>query len=173
MMNDFVEKYTGGLVLHIDSVREYGRKLGLPEKQLQEHDLSKWSDEEFMPYAVNFHGPGGDVPGFTKAWLHHIHYNPHHWNHWIFPKDYSPIGSGLESGVAEMPEHFALEMIADWHGAGFAYQGHWDISGWFSKSKSGIWLHSKTQRFVEDSLWNLGYEDVVRVGLWAHEVAAR
>lgn len=45
---------------------------------------------------------------FNIAWLHHIHNNPHHWNHWIIQND----TDGVE--VIRMPEKYAKEMVADW-----------------------------------------------------------
>jgi hypothetical protein len=155
-----IDKYTDSLLLHIDSVREYGRTLGIDEKQLQMHDMSKWSKAEFEPYAYTFSGDdAGPHYRFYEAWLHHIHHNPHHWQHWIFSDGYSPPGSNIEYGVMPMPERYAMEMIADWHGAGYAYQNSWDIQPWLSENASRILVHSKTNLLLTDILTELGYSD--------------
>lgn len=49
---------------------------------------------------------------FNAAWLHHIHHNPHHWQHWILRQD-----DGREV-VLVPPNAVVNEMIADWIGAG-------------------------------------------------------
>lgn len=49
---------------------------------------------------------------FDAAWLHHIHANPHHWQHWVLLED---------SGVTKVlvpPGDVVCEMVADWLGAG-------------------------------------------------------
>ena len=90
------KEYQKTLQEHIAAVQFYGRKLCISEVQLDRHDQSKWSDEEFKPYAKFFSSKGAKVEDpnvtndFIAAWLHHIHHNPHHWQYWIFPDGYSP-----------------------------------------------------------------------------------
>lgn len=166
---DIANAYAERLTAHITAVQTYGRKLGLPESQLQAHDASKWEPVEFVPYAryfIEYDGSPVDRAdvndAFAQAWLHHVHHNPHHWQHWIFSDGYTPKGSGIEpGGVMEMPRHFALEMIADWHGAGYVYEGTWDISKWLSKNMPRIRVHSQTAVYLREVLADLGYADVV------------
>lgn len=162
------KEFTESLTAHIAFVREAGRKLGVPDEQLAVHDDSKWTDAEFSGYARHFHG-GGAPDEFSKAWLHHLHHNPHHWQHWIFPDGYSPRGSKVESGVVEMPQYYALEMIADWMGASRAYTGFWDMQKWLYENMPKIRLHSATADFLQAELDHLGYADTVYVQKFAHE----
>lgn len=126
---------------HIKAVQFMGDHFGVSPSQMQVHDLSKWSDEEFIPYANNFYGDDStkDKNEFDRAWLHHIHNNPHHWNHWI-----------LRDKALEMPERFAMEMICDWVGMAATRTG--DMTDWLISSSSGILLHQKTASFVESIL---------------------
>lgn len=171
------EIYQARLKAHITAVQEFGQRIGVGKEQLECHDESKWDEEEFVPYARYFIEHGGkpvDRPdvtdAFAQAWLHHIHHNPHHWQHWIFPDGYCPPGSSVEpGGVVEMPKHFALEMIADWHGAGYAYTGSWDIAEWLGKNMPRIRVHSKTAAYLRETLDNLGYADVIWMQRFAHE----
>ena len=50
---------------------------------------------------------------FYRAWLHHIHANRHHWQHWILHLDDGRV-------ITLVPEHLRdiQEMVADWIGAG-------------------------------------------------------
>jgi len=82
---------------------------------------------------------------FDRAWLHHIHLNPHHWQYWVLRQDVGEIK------CLEMPVHFIREMVADWIGAGFA-QGKTSrdaVQVWYSRNKDKIQLHQRTRELVE------------------------
>lgn len=168
-------RHTESLIKHITFVREAGEKLGVDKRQLANHDNSKWSTEEFLPYAINFQGDKspvlkGDVKeDFARAWLHHIHCNPHHWQHWIFPDGYSPKETKIENGVMIMPSAYALEMIADWMGASMAYTGFWDMTDWLYKNMPNVRLHSFTAQYVRGVLNMMGYADTAYAVRFGHE----
>ena len=173
----YIREYTLSLRKHITAVQEHGRKMGIDELQLQQHDQSKWDrDEEFLPYAYNFHGPGkgkGITADYARAWLRHLHLNPHHWQHFLFSDGWTPDygGSGVViNGALEMPEPFAMEMVADWHGASFTYTGSLDIGEWLEKNMNTIRLHPKTADFLRDTLSSCGYGRIVNMHSWAHEL---
>lgn len=155
------EQYADYISRHIKAVQEAGRQLGVSETQLAEHDRSKWLTSEFYGYARHFFGDKNDPDAFAYAWLHHIHHNPHHWQHFIFPDNHAPKNSSAENGVLEMPRHYALEMVADWIGAGVAITGQDDMSEWLAGNIGKIRLHSKTKVYVVGVLDNLGYADIV------------
>ena len=155
-LNAFYDKVTE----HISYVQEAGKSLGLTKDQLELHDYSKFSPQEYGAYAKHFHG-GGAPQEFAAAWLHHIHSNKHHWQYWIFPDGYTPRSTNIEQGVVEMPFLYQVEMIADWIGAGKAYTGSEDMTDWLSKNIGRITLHSLTAASVSDLLRHLGYTDVV------------
>jgi len=160
-MNKAAQKFDDSLKLHIKNVQEAGRKFGVAEYLLRDHDLSKWDSVEFDAYATHFHG-GGDPKNFPLAWLHHVHNNPHHWQHWIFPDGWTMEGSAMDGACIEMPYEYVLEMIADWMGASKTYTGSWDMAGWLSKNIPRITVHSKTAQSIREILDNpLGYADVV------------
>ena len=82
---------------------------------------------------------------FDAAWLHHIHKNPHHHQHWVLRQDDGDVK------CLEMPAHFAREMVSDWIGAGVA-QGKTDKTSvlvWYEKNKESIKLHNQTRELVE------------------------
>lgn len=83
------------------------------------HDLSKFSRAEWSPYVAQFYKPKVGPPenaerqaDFNRAWLHHIHANPHHWQHWMLHLD---NGKTLVLIPAADLVH---EMVADWMAAG-------------------------------------------------------
>lgn len=162
------EAFAESLREHIAYVQEAGRMIGVPEQQLEIHDQSKWTEAEFPGYARHFKG-GGAPDEFAAAWLHHIHYNPHHWQHWIFPDGFTPKGSKVENGVVRMPPLYALEMVADWMGASRAYTGSWDMTDWLDKNIPKIRVHSETMPLLRGILDSLGYADIVHTRLFAGE----
>ena len=162
-------KYLKYVVKHRWFVMQEGLKLGVPFWQLLIHDLSKFRPDEFIPYARYFYGeyrPWSDfTPGlklvwlsayhyskegveeaFNKAWLKHIHRNPHHHQHWVLRED-----SGAVMALC-MPHHYMLEMVADWRGAGRAINGKDDTRTWYMANRDKMMLNSWTREQVEDIL---------------------
>lgn len=166
--NEIEQKFIDSLGEHIQYVQEAGEMIGVHPELLAVHDNSKWSDAEFSRYAKHFHG-GGDPDGFAYAWLHHIHNNPHHWQHWIYPDGFTPKGSEVENGVLQMPFYYAREMIADWMGASMAYTDSWDMAEWLLNNIPKIRVHSRTADFLRAELDNLGYADIVYTHKFASE----
>lgn len=142
-------RYLKYVLRHKYYVYRAGLVTGAPKWRLIIHDWSKFTPAEWFPYAENFYGKsladGSEdrrmrKQNFRLAFLHHIHRNPHHWNHWVL-KDAQP-----------MPEHFIREMVADWCGAGKAITGKWEQVEWYAKNKKQIDLHPVTQHRVKELL---------------------
>lgn len=166
---EHVDAYLNSLIKHITYVREAGEMIGVDRAQLEVHDASKFSDEEFLAAAENWHGGAPNPDRYARGWLHHIHHNPHHWQHWIFSDGFVPKGANVEAGVMEMPREYALEMVADWMGSSMAYTGSWDMTKWLWENMPRIRLHSKTADYVRGVLDMQGYADTVFMQRWAHE----
>jgi len=139
-----VEKFVASLQKHLQYVREAGEQLGVKETLMHNHDRSKFSMEEFPYYVRQFQGDKDDPDGWDQAWLHHIHNNPHHPEHWEIP--------GVRGKCLRMPEYFAKEMIADWMGASKAYTGSFDMAEWLGKNYYRMEFHSDTRAFVSGIL---------------------
>ena len=77
------------------------------------HDISKYGTDEYGPYDAYFYGEA-DIDAFNRAWLHHIHWNPHHWQHWLLMNDDGKYRDPDKVIPLEMPKVYALEMVADW-----------------------------------------------------------
>jgi len=143
-------RYLSYVVSHKWFVLLAGLKVGAPLWRLVIHDWSKLTPSEWRPYVLSFYGPWkyADRPphvvaAFDRAWLHHQHVNPHHWQHWVLRED-----SGAVKRL-EMPEHFAREMVADWMGAGRAITGRWETAEWYAKNRDKIEMHPNTRVLVE------------------------
>ena len=192
------QAYLQSLQDHIMHVQAAGIRLGVPFEILKIHDQSKFSRQEFMPYARYFFNDDGtprksasydsfdDVSGtdieieynFTLAWNHHLHLNDHHWQHWMFPDGYhKPMmvdaGTMTEDGVVKMPGICVLEMIADWMGASKAYTDSWDMSEWLENNMPRITLHPTTAEFLRATLIGKvdgSYRKVVDHTPFRHEI---
>ena len=134
------------------------------------HDLSKFYPSEFFAYmnwfsddafnAIRFlktndqhsltapqwqeHTRRSDA--FDRAWLHHQHCNPHHWQYWILRLDDGRVEP------LEMPDAYLLEMVCDWIGAGKAITGKREVHEWYEKNKHKMMFHPVTQVAVENVL---------------------
>lgn len=136
------------------------------------HDWSKFLPSEWFPYADFFYGPKYSDEErrqaaimcvfleskemlrrrFEKAWLHHQHFNPHHWQYWILRND---DGSTV---ALEMPLKYAKEMLSDWEGAGRVITGKaGGTPDWYMKNMNRMLLHERTRHFVQTQLFPEDY----------------
>ena len=125
------------------------------------HDWSKFTPAELPHYQRQFFGDKSDPEGFAKAWLHHIHRNPHHWNHWVVCGDYwtkEARKKNIFNNALPMPPIYVREMVADWLGASRAYTGSWDMTDWLSKNLAQIQIHPHTKFRVTQVLKEMGYD---------------
>lgn len=148
-------EYTNYIINHIDNVKKayfWLRDHSLIEEnildQLNLHDSSKYSDEEFQAYDNYFYGKQTEEvkEKFNYAWLHHIHNNPHHWQHWVLIND--------DDGTVglEMPKADVYEMICDWWAFSHKSGNLYEIFDWYKSHKKNMILHSNTKKLVEDTL---------------------
>jgi hypothetical protein len=130
-------------------------------KRLLLHDLSKFSRSEFWPYAEHFYGEKKHEEEFHQAWLHHVYYNDHHWEHFI--DDY-PVKNLV---IHQMPDEAILEMVADNLAATRSYEGYWpntqkkDGWKWMTDSFDRFKLHPITKLKFMAFLCALGYARVL------------
>lgn len=115
--------------------------------RLLRHDESKTSCTEFLPYRMKFYPVNGETVSeqvFNRAWLHHIHNNDHHPEHWIIP-------TAKGNTVLDMPVECIVEMLCDWQS--FKYAGKGNAYDFYYKvdKKEGL-LSDRTRRLVELAL---------------------
>ena len=122
------------------------------------HDLSKFSDEEFQPYRINFFPTEDETnafisyrsihelnaPLFDIAWQHHIKFNPHHPEYWSI------------LSRRDMPLEYIIEMICDWIAVGTTLNTS-TKEWWQMKAQSDEALHMtpKTIDTVNNLLFNV------------------
>lgn len=115
------------------------------------HDRSKLEKDEYEAYDKYFYGGNRShevVSNFNKAWLLHIHRNPHHWQHWVLINDDPKNGSV----AIDMPYDYIVEMICDWWSFGFVKGELTELFTWYDNRKDYIIMSDKTRFTVEDIL---------------------
>lgn len=123
------------------------------------HDDSKFGEAEYDAYDAYFYpGPEGRSyrvkEEFNKAWLHHIHNNPHHWQYWVLMED-DPSGNGVDGKnyiPIEMEPQYMMEMIADWWSFSWRSGDKREIFKWYNDHKKTMILHENTRKQVEEIL---------------------
>ena len=122
----------------------------LCDDYIEDHDDSKWSADEYEAYDEYFYGNKTEEvkTEFNRAWLHHIHTNPHHWQHWLLVND------DPKKGLIpiEMDYEYVIEMICDWWSFSWKTGNLYEIFDWYDKHKSYMILHANTRKIVEDIL---------------------
>ena len=111
---------------------------------INQHDLSKYSDTEWDAYRDYFYDNADDTI-FNYAWLHHIHNNPHHWNYWV-------LLDSAKLVALDMPKEYIVEMICDWWSFSWKSENLYEIFTWYELHGKEMNLSSNTKRTVEDIL---------------------
>ena len=120
------------------------------------HDMSKLLPVELfesIKYATGETSPlriSKKANGYSKAYLHHIGNNDHHYEHWI--DDFDNGGHAIR-----MPYHCVVELICDYIGAAKTYQGsnftfESEYDWWIEKSNKNILMHPDTKKFITFTL---------------------
>ena len=153
--------YNQYLDQHIKNVANayYWLKENLPEVTadtkefdiVSAHDESKYDLEEYDAYDNYFYGKNRTpevIEEFNRAWLHHIHKNPHHWQHYVLIND--EPGEGIVA--LDMPYNHIVEMICDWWSFSWSTGNLYEIFDWYDKHKEYIRLSNSTRVIVESIL---------------------
>lgn len=146
-----VAAYLTNLETHVYSVQTFGRLMRVPEEQLYIHDESKWSAAEFPAYVRKYAMGIDDKPDFERAFLHHLHHNPHHWQHWLLPN----VASNT---AVDMPENYIREMVADWLGAGAAYNPDQNPQIWLNENFSRMIFSPQSEATLRAVLKEVGLQ---------------
>lgn len=121
-------------------------------ENINNHDSSKYSKEEFTPYMNHFYSEDGhrkdldeqDDIEFEYAWLHHIHCNPHHWQYFILIHDTETP----KETYLDMPIEYIIEMLCDWNSFS-SRNPESTAKTWYDSNKDEIKLSENTRKIVE------------------------
>lgn len=109
-------------------------------KDIEYHDLSKLSENEFVQYRRAFF-PTKTEPKYElgKAWDHHKAYNPHHWENWtdVYPKCFTHPDDW---------EINCVHMVCDWMAMGYKFGD--TAQEYYEKNKEKIKLPDVAVSFI-------------------------
>lgn len=115
------------------------------------HDLTKDSPEEYDAYDNYVYGNNRSykvVQDFNYAWLNHIHFNSHHWQHWILIHD----EPDEPETFMEIPYNYIIEMICDWWAFSWRKGNLMEVFDWYAEHKDNIKINPKSRKVVEQIL---------------------
>lgn len=155
-LHEHIENVNHGLRWMADNLKMDGvteRDISDAIWKATDHDKSKYDDAEYDAYDAYFYGGNRSyqvVQDFNRAWLHHIHENPHHWQHWVLIEDDPETKQNMLP--IEMPVPDVLEMIADWWAFSWKDGNLFEIFNWYADHEDTIVLHKNSRKLVEDIL---------------------
>ena len=133
-----------------DAIRKAG-------ENIQNHDGSKFGDDEFDSYRAKYYptikekNADPDTKSiiedeYEKAWDHHVKCNPHHPKHWIDP---------ITGEKKDMTLEYIVEMICDWEGVSLYFNDN--ALRWYENDAidEKECFTDNTRRIVDDILYNL------------------
>lgn len=126
-------------------------KRQLSDLQTEYHEkLSKLENENDSLYDNYFYGEQTPaiIEAFNRAWLMHIHRNPHHWQYWVLINDEPKEGTIL----IEMPYPYIIEMICDWWAFSWIKGDLSEMFAWYKDHADYIKMHNNTRSIVEEIL---------------------
>lgn len=145
-------KYLWLTIKHKYFVFFAGLRLKVPLWQLIIHDWSKFL--LWRAYDNVFFGDKSMDREFAEAWLYHQNHEKHHWEYWIPRSSHNKVDASMSDVTPlEMPMKYVREMLADWMGAGRAYEGKYPDPRnwtWFETNRERIFanLHPNTREAV-------------------------
>jgi len=155
---DHITNVQKGLIWMANNIPEIASQGDISEalRLAADHDQSKWSAEEYDAYDDYFYGGNRShqvVEDFNRAWLHHIHHNPHHWQYWVLIEDDPENGEKLKP--IEMPVPYILEMIADWWSFSWKSGNLKEMFDWYREHRSKQIMGLKTRAYVDRVLLDI------------------
>ncbi len=156
--DSYLDEYKNYIVAHKERVTQFAEWLleNLPElfedvdpddflDLIEEHDGSKFSEEEFEPYAQYFYGTKDNDFEFNKAWEHHYTNNEHHPEYW---------------NGDDMPYIYILEMLCDWGSFSIENKNFKELSDYYfneARDDSEKNLSEATKEIIEDIISKIDF----------------
>lgn len=109
------------------------------ERDVLDHDLSKMSMHELVPYREAFYPVAGmEKKSLHKAWEHHKEHNSHHWESWT------------KMAIEDTPtwwQRQCIHMVIDWMAMGFKFGD--TAESYYRKNQSVISIPLFAEDFLE------------------------
>ena len=110
------------------------------DAEVEIHDLSKLSEEEFTQYRRAFYPTDFEKTSgryeLGSAWEHHKENNPHHWENWTTDNHFQPNGWEIH----------CVHMVLDWMAMGYKFGD--TAQDFYEKNKDKIVLPDYAVDFI-------------------------
>ena len=124
----------------------YENIIAIVDSNIESHDSSKYTVEEFGPYDAYFYqGADSEECNIDEAWLTHQNRNKHHWQYWVLVPDDSGITDTIRP--LDMPVEHICEMVCDWHS--FSATSTSTAYSWYQNRGGSMILSQNTRETVE------------------------
>ena len=168
-LNEHIANVTKGLQWMLDNLHLNSEETeAINTALLTSRDQSKYDKEEYEAYDAFFYGDNQSYAvrgNFDRAWLRHIHKNPHHWQYWVLLED--DPETGVPYKALPIPLNFIFEMIADWWSFSWKSNNLFEIFSWYGEHRHKQYINPASRMIVEDILkkmWNILVLTEVRRG---------
>ena len=165
------ELYLSTINNHLKYVREMCDLMGIHELG-QQHDLSKFSQEEFEQYkyvtgTCSPHEEARRQLGYSPYWCYHKNRNPHHWEYWTDFNSATPNDDGTFTIICKcvkMPYDRVIEMFCDFVGAGKVYtKDAWTVKTpldyWNKNCEGKRAMHPDSEKLIKKLLTTLSEKE--------------
>jgi len=129
---------------YIDIIQEVlDCNIDIVKNNVEKHDDSKFSNEEFESYRQFFYPINPDKKNKNKmnyGWLNHIHSNKHHWNYWVIVD-----AEGITA--LDMPVEYIAEMILDWLAMGMKFNN--SVKDFYNNNVDKMVLSPNTKVLID------------------------
>lgn len=138
-----------------DETAEWDKAFQFLKEKINDHDKSKFSDNEFEGYRAHYYKSDEDSKdsnteeAYNKAWEHHYKHNSHHPEFWVIN-----IGDSVNKRrFIEMNKSSIIEMLCDWIAMSYIYKQ--SLYTWWFETKSGReekkdLMASNTLKLIDD-----------------------
>lgn len=141
---------------------EYNNSINQLAKEISQHDMSKFNEEEFNPYRVYFYSTDKEkeemdndldyakevYDNFMKAWELHYTRNDHHPMFWIVKENDNKV-------IKDMSLSAIIHMICDWCAMSYSKTQNFNPITWYNSKaeEEKASMSPKTKQLVDELLF--------------------
>lgn len=121
--------------------KEFNINYNTLSDHINNHDHTKYSEEEFEGYRQYFHPCSDETPNkelFDLAWRHHYKNSPHHPEYWVDEDN---------NIIIDMEPIYIAEMLLDWEAMSMYFNNN--TYDYYMKEKDNKPLSENTKKFIE------------------------
>jgi hypothetical protein len=127
------------------------------DRNIKDHDNSKYDDEEFEYYRKKYFPINDDEANEVMDkiqdifWLHYSK-NPHHWEYWLDENKELDYTKHNEDNIDNAIMMAYIEMFCDWASFGLKQDNPREVRSWYINEKPKMTLFPAEQEVLEDIL---------------------